>query len=468
LQYSIQHGVFDFFRPHTADLDRYEMVNSTHSRGKHLWEYLSAAGKRVGVLNVPVTHPPRPVLGYLVPGLLSPDEGQTCYPPRFLEPYVAELGPYRLTPQVLYDGHNTAEFIADLRDLCHTQSQYAQHLYRDHPTDFFMVHFLAPDIAQHKLWHLTDPSHPRYQPAEAAQYGSALRDLFIQLDQAITDLIAQMPADTVVVVMSDHGFGPLHEIVNLNQFFIQTGLMRLKQNWQVKARQWLFGRPLLWRAVRRWLRPPAFADVDWSQTVAYALGHIGQVYLNVRGRQPHGIVEREAYEAVRAQVMAQLRQLRHPATQQLLVSELITREEAGQGAYVDHGPDLHVVLDGYRATAYPMFSADGRVVTTQRAGNSGDHRRMGMFIAAGPPIASGQTFADAHLVDIAPTLLYLLGVPVPDDMDGRVLWEAITPAHRAAHPLHMQAGETAVPPSATAQTGDDIVAQRLRDLGYMG
>lgn len=464
-----QHGTFDFFRPHAADLDQYEMVNSSHIQAKLVWEYLSEAGVRVGVLNVPVTHPPRPVNGYLVPGLLSPDQGQTCYPPNLLQPYQAELGPYRLTPELLYHPDNAAAFIADLHALCERQSQYAQRLLADQPTDFCMVHFLAPDIAQHKLWHTNDPTHPWYNPAEAARYGSALRDLFVRLDQAIADLIALMPADSTVIVMSDHGFGPLHQTVNLNLYLVQVGLMRLKRGWMVRERQWAMARPRVWRWVGRWLRPLTFADVDWSQTAAYSLGHIGQIYLNVRGRQPFGMVAPEAYETVRAEVIEHLQRLRHPVTGQPLVEQIIVREAAAYGPHLDNGPDLHLVLDGYRAMAYPLFATEGGIVTQQRLGNSGDHRANGILIAAGPPFKVGQTLTAAHLVDLAPTLLYLLGVPVPDDMDGQVLWEAITPTHRAEHPVQYQAaasGANQVNP--LSQSEEEIIAQRLRDLGYMG
>ena len=462
-----KHGVFDFFRPDAANFDQYEMVNSSHIRAKLLWEYLSGAGVRVGVLNVPVTHPPRPVNGYLVPGLLSPDQGQTCYPPDLLQPYQKELGPYRLTPSILYHPDNAAAFIADLHALCDTQSRYAQRLYADQPTDFFMVHFLAPDIAQHKLWHYSDPGHPWHDPRPAAKYGSALRDLFIRLDGAIAELIALMPAGTTVVVLSDHGFGPHHQTINLNSFFIRTGLMRLKPG--RRARQWLFNRPRAGHRLERWLRPLAFADVDWTQTVAYSVGHIGQVYLNVKGRRPFGIIEPDSYEEAKAQVMEQLRLLRHPVTRQPLVDEIIAREAAARGPFLDYGPDLHLVMDGYRTMAYPLFAGDGRVFSGNRLGNSGDHRPNGIFIAAGPPLKAGHSLSGARLIDLAPTLLYLSGVPVPDDMDGQVLRDAIAESYRQAHPEQSQASIAAANPATPFSPPDEAtVAQRLRELGYLG
>ncbi len=462
-----QHGIFDFFRPHAANLDRFEMVNASHIRSRLFWEYLPEKSLRVGILNIPVTHPPRPVNGYIVPGLLSPDQGQTCYPPGLLQPYQAELGPYRLTPDLLYKPDNAAAFIADLHALIDTQSHYAQRLIADHPADLQIVHFLAPDIAQHKLWRYHDPTHPWY--TAATPYGSALRDLYVRLDQSIAALIALMPPETTVFVMSDHGFGPHHQIVNLNQFFIHTGLMVLQRGWRVRARQWAFGQPWLWPWVARWLRPLAFADVDWSQTVAYSLGHMGQIYLNVAGRQPYGIVAPQEYAAAREQVVTQLHQLRHPVTQQPLVEKIIPGDAAATGPYQNQGPDLHVVMNGYQAVAYPMFAADGQIVTEQRHGNSGDHRAEGIFIASGPAIRSGHTLTPAHITDLAPTILYLLGVPIPDDMDGQVLLAAIEPAYQDSHPVQTLAVTPLTKESTSlSQQEQAIVAERLRDLGYLG
>ena len=107
------------------------MVNASQIDGRMIWEYLSDAGLSCGVLNVPITYPPRQVNGYLVPGLLSPDQGKTTYPPDFLKPYEAELGPYRLTPRVQFKAGNEAEFIPDIADLIETQARYALRLMRE-------------------------------------------------------------------------------------------------------------------------------------------------------------------------------------------------------------------------------------------------------------------------------------------------------------------------------------------------
>src|SRR5512137_182448 len=208
-----KHGVFDFIRPRAGTFD---MVNASQIKGKLLWEILSEAGYSVGVLNVPITYPPRKVDGYLVPGLLSPDQGKTVYPPDLLKPYEAELGKYRLTPNVQYKPGNEDEFIADLHDLIDTQLRYALRLMKDHPTDVLMLHFLATDNGSHALWRFMDQTHPRHEAALFARYGHALLEVYQHLDRAVGEVNSAISNPHSTIVMSDHGFGPLHRTINLN------------------------------------------------------------------------------------------------------------------------------------------------------------------------------------------------------------------------------------------------------------
>ena len=219
-----KHGVFDFIRPRAGTFD---MVNASQIKSKLLWEILSEAGYSVGVLNVPITYPPRPVNGYMIPGLLSPDQGKTVYPAELLKPYEAELGKYRLTPNVQYKAGNEAEFIADLHDLIDTQLRYALRLMKDQPTDVVMLHFLATDNGSHALWRFMDPTHPRYDAALAPKYSNALQKVYQHLDEAVAKVQAAAGAELqATVVMSDHGFGPLHRTINLNILFLEKLLQK--------------------------------------------------------------------------------------------------------------------------------------------------------------------------------------------------------------------------------------------------
>ena len=470
-----QHGVFDFFKPGSPNLDQSQLVNRLDVQARPFWDYLSQAGITVGILNVPVTYPPQPVNGFLIPGLLDPHEGRSTFPPEFLASYEPELGPYRLFPHTLYHPDRIDAFVAELREITETQIRYALRVAQDHPTDFLMVHFSTPDFAQHKLWHCLDSTHPWFEPKLGRRYGTAVRDIFAQIDAGLAELLAQLPEETAVMLVSDHGFGPQHGIVNLNNFFLQTGIMTLKQEARVRLRAWAFRQGWLakgaTRFARLWGREKlvSFADVDWQHTLAYSRGHMGQIYLNLQGREPQGIVPPSDYVAVRERVSNVLRELRHPEDKRPLISKIIPREEATQGPFQESGPDLHLIIDGYGLLAYPLFAADGKIVTQQRLVDSGNHRLNGILVATGAAMRAGQ-IDQAQLQDLAPTILHLLGVPVPEDMDGQVLNALLTESFQREHPVTKQSTLNKKEEGATALTAamQAALTERLRSLGYLG
>ncbi|HID88319.1 MAG TPA: hypothetical protein EYP52_01215 [Anaerolineae bacterium] len=481
-----KHGVFDFIRPSGGD---FEMVNSTYIKARTLWQILSEAGRRVGVVNVPVTYPPQPVNGFVVSGMLSPHGGRFTYPEDLLDPYREELGPYRIAPSVQYKPGEEEPFIEDLLDLVERRGRYALRLMEDHPWDFLMVHFQATDVLQHAFWKFVDPTHPRHDPEAARRFVPAMREVFHRMDGFIGRMIDRLDGETTVIVMSDHGFGPLHWVVNLNLFFLEKGLLHLKRAPFTRLRTGLFRAGLtpasIWHLIERvglqnyvWLVSKStrnkvvskflsFDDVDWSRTVAYSIGHVGQIYINLKGREPHGIVEPgEGYKEARERVIEALRDLRHPETGDPLLDRVILGEEVTHGPYADRGPDLHVVFDGYRAIAFPLFATDSRIVTRQIRGDSGCHRLHGLLIAWGAAVRRGRVPEDAHIMDLAPTILHLMGLPVPDDMDGKVLTPMLS-LDRPVEYEHVASEEERAEEGLSAEESAEV-EDRLRALGYLG
>ncbi len=481
-----KHGVFDFIRPMAG---RFDLVNASSLRAATLWEILSAAGRKVGIVNVPITYPPKPVNGFVIGGMLSPAEGTFTYPADLLKRYEGRLKPYRIVPSVQYKEGNEEAFIADLLDLVDRRGAYALQLMEDHRYDFLMFHFQATDILQHALWKLVDPSHPRYDGEDARRFGPAFKSVFRRIDETIGRMVDRIDGETTVIVMSDHGFGSLHYTVNVNLFLLDQGLLQLRRGvwtrlktdlfragltpasfWHLIERVglqnyvWQVSRSTRNRVVSRFL---SFDDVDWTRTVAYSLGHVGQIYINLKGREPEGIVAPgEEYEAVRERVTEALQGLRPPRSDIPLVDEIIPGDQVAHGPYASRGADLHLVLDGYRAVAFPLFAADHRIITSQIRGDSGCHRRHGTLIGWGEGIRSGATVEGARIVDLAPTILHLMGLPVPDDMDGQVLDAIVSVPHPVEYRRETVMGdgtERGLSPEESAE-----VERRLRSLGYLG
>lgn len=475
-----KHGVFDFIHPHGNSFD---LVNSTRIRQPTIWQRLSSAGYRVGVLNVPVTYPPQPLNGYMITGILSPKGVDISYPAGLLEQYEQKLGHYRVAPNVQYKPGIEAEYLVDMYDLIRVHGEWAVHLLQHEPVDVMMVHFIALDLMMHALWRFMDANHPRHEPGP---YQHAIRDGYVMVDAYIGRLLAELPEDAHVLVMSDHGFGPLTEMVNLNMYLLEQGLLQLKADPWTRLKSAAFRSGLtpanaytfierlgLQNLVTRVSKNTrnkvygkflSFDSVDWSRTVAYSMGHVGQIHMNVAGREPFGIVPRDDYHRQRERVITALEQLQDRQGNPL-VTRMFTAEEAYHGPFALDGPDLHLVLDEYNVISCPLFATEGKLFSKQIRGDSGCHRREGIFIGAGPQLHAGRTLPEVSILDLAPTIMHLLDRPVPAIMDGRVLNEIFTAPPAVTYDdadVAADGDEQGLDEAQAAQ-----VEERLRSLGYL-
>jgi predicted AlkP superfamily phosphohydrolase/phosphomutase len=209
----------------------------------------------------------------------------------------------------------------------------------------------------------------------------------------------------------------------------------------------------------------SFDNVDWANTIAYSMGHVGQVYLNMVGREPHGIVRPEEFREQRRRVAETLGELVDDNGRPIL-SKIIPGEDVYRGPYTSKGPDLHLILDDYNMIACPLFATEARVITSQIRGDSGCHRSEGIFLAQGAGIREGVHLADNQITDLAPTIMHMLGEPVPAIMDGRVLSEIFVEPRRVVY-SDRDSGDGVAPEQAFSAEEAAQVEDRLRGLGYL-
>ncbi|RIK34958.1 MAG: hypothetical protein DCC57_23845, partial [Chloroflexi bacterium] len=468
-----------------------------------IYTLLSQAGRRVCALNVPMTYPPTPVNGVLVSGLPAPSTQATItYPAGLYQEIVDAVGEYILYPDPgqAYSDSGVDAFLQKLYHTTDVRLRTLDYLRGREAWDFAMVVFNGTDTISHALWKHMDPHHPLHDPHKALKYGNAIRDYYAYLDGKLAQIVDTLPDDTTLIVMSDHGFGPFHKFIHVNNWLLQEGFMAVNPGLRTGLKHRLFrggfspmnvydtlmrlGLGALKREVVRGQGQGllktlflSFEDIDWSRTQAYSLGNVGQVYLNVAGREPQGCVQPgAAYERVRDQIIARLQTLRDPETGELVVESIHRREELYHGEHLDKAPDIVFLprrLEYFGFGEYEFGSH--KIIESMRRGISGTHRMNGIFMAYGASIQPGAVVENASLYDLAPTILHLMGEPAAQ-MDGRVLAEALAPAgsraaatpRAAAAPgAEGQAGGGA--PEETLSAEDKkILADRLRSLGYVG
>jgi predicted AlkP superfamily phosphohydrolase/phosphomutase len=279
--------------------------------------------------------------------------------------------------------------------------------------DLFVAAIETTDRVSHMMWRLIDPKHPMYDAALAAKYGDSIEKIYRRADDLVGRVQAKLPPGTVLFVMSDHGFHSFRRGVNLNTWLVQNGYMVFHgQEGAKKGLADLFGRGKFWEGV------------DWSRTRAYAVG-LGQIYFNLRGREGQGIVSTGAeYKALQDEIASKLVTLSDPDTGEPVMRSVYKRDDIYKGEYIQYAPDLQVGFnDGYRVGWQDTLGQINRtVVENNNRKWSGDHCATATEISGGVFFSSRKLATTSpHIMDLSPTILKLLEVPLPSDLDGKPL-----------------------------------------------
>lgn len=499
-----KHGVYDFVQRDLATYRRYLVRGGTEIKAPSLWKLLSEAQKRVGVVNVPMTYPAEAVNGFLITGLGTPLYKPYTYPSE-LENTLRARG-YRVNKRVHYAPGEEQRFLDEVYELTNVQARAALDLASSQPWDFFMHVIRDPDEMAHFFWRYMDSSHPAYDAKQAREFGSALLDYYRHIDAWVGRFLHTAGPNTDVIVVSDHGCGPLYKDVMLNGWLQQAGYLHIKQDQSVSSRlrqqlaraglnrhriSTLLRRSGLGRVEKRIkdvlgdrinvLSASAYGEmseiVDWSRTKAYSFGYHGQIYVNLQGREVGGIVPLSQYDALCREISDGLGELVDPEDGLPVVSAVYRKEELFHGDNAKWAPDLTVIMrdlayitrQGYEFTDQP-----GQLFAKPLTHESGSHREMGVVIAAGPSFAKlGRVQEPASLMDIAPTVLHLHELPVPASMDGTVLAGWLHPKIGRREVRYDNTGDKARggfardEGSGRRDEGDAELWEHLRNLGYV-
>ncbi len=489
------HGVMEFFRRDEGSY-RQRLNAPQDIDGRSLWSILSESARLVGVMGVPLTYPPEPVNGFLITGLLTPSGSRDFTYPRSLLPELeSRLGEYRLRHDEKYRRSDPLPFLKEQYEILDNNVEAALYLMREKPWDFFMLHLLGTDRIQHEFWHLIDTAHPQHDHAERERLGNVILDFYKAIDARLGLLLEALDDEVVVLIMSDHGFGPVYRFLNVNTWLLAEGLLRLKRNPKTWLRSLAFRLGLNYATVANWIlrlglgrraiaagraRREEFQrrfflsldDVDWTRSRVYSMGNFGQLFVNMRGREPEGIVEPgQEYEAVWADLAQRLSHLRDPDSGEPVVEQIFRREDLFHGPYAEHAPDLVFLTRemNYKAMGLSDFSSPR--VFDPVYGTTGHHRMNGVMIWHGPGvIKEGEQLQGASIHDLAPTILHLMGLPIPLNMDGRVLTELFTPEFLEKEEVqYSQADDSLRREDDTAYSDEEEAGMRevLRGLGYV-
>jgi len=491
-----KHGVFDFHESPFLD-PRRPLISSRSVRAPTLWQILTHHGRQVGLLNVPVCYPPEAVDGFVVGGMMSPGpESNYTYPPELRDElnaqgYVIDVEIQKYDVEAEADAYR---FLDDVESAFRKRAEVLFRLMDGRAWQFLMAVFVVSDRIQHLFWKmLADPESSFYHASRAGRLRERILAIYRAMDEVVGEVVARVDADgqTDLFVVSDHGFGSTKAWINVNLWLQRQGWLRLKPQAALRKRLFYEAMKLNESRLVRTLLPESLGRVirgrvrsgrsafktdldqciDWSRTRAFFASIPAQgIYINVR-RDGLGTVEPGAeYEALRQQIRDRLLTLSEPRRGEPIVDRVWFREELYHGPQTHLAPDLLFVARDYSYLGRELLGTR-RVIETSMNWANGFHRMNGIFLAYGPHVRRGVRLEGATMVDVAPTLLYDLGLPVPTNMDGHVLAEVLDPGWMAANPISYEAPLADTGGGPGEGYGDDEQAEitgRLAGLGYIG
>jgi predicted AlkP superfamily phosphohydrolase/phosphomutase len=510
-----KHGVFHFIEtePNTYAMN---YANGGSRRSPTVWRILNAAGISVGTMNIPFTYPPETLDGFQISGLDTPSaNSQFVYPASLKRELTDHFG--KINHDLRFLGNMStdnrrAQVVSEMERIDEQWAAIALYLLKHHPQDVMMFVFMSIDTVQHYFWQYMDRSHFLYDPKAAHRFGNAVRQVYERLDAITGRIIEKLPQNTTVFVVSDHGGGPVVDrTLFLNRYLHHLGLLhyRKDENGSRNRRRGLRKLKLktlqaaysLLRSTlssrqksllaevfptlrkRAELAYTSFVDIDWSRTKAFCsevLASPPNIWINLKGIKPRGIVEPAEYNALTDFIIEKLRELPDPRTGKPIIARVYRRDELFHGPFSNEAADLIIDWwseDSLFSTA-PSLAKDRHkpavIIREHRPSQDsvwgGTHRLDGILVASGPDLKRGAEVDNAQLIDIAPTLLHLFGLPVPQDMDGRVLADAFRPEFLAAHPVKAgTASGVSESDRSSGYTDEESakVEERLQALGYL-
>lgn len=493
-----KHGVFHFIDLFDDDRgSRPDIVNSRSLKSSTLWDIAGHHGRRLITINTPMSYPPRPVNGVMITCFLTPRNAPVfTYPPELsqeLAGYIIDLD--RFIDVKPFQGPRdnqvvapTLQMVREFREMTDVRAAIALRLMQSEPWDVFMVVFTSTDRMGHYLWPYHRSPDPNDDPNIQALC-RAVREHYARLDEIVSELAAASGEDTTLVIMSDHGMGKrAAKRVHVNNWLRQRGWLvpvSSNANGASGAADLLqrlgLPRDKVGRIIRRipglmktkvvkkaaQSRP---LEVDTRRSQAYCMSMfdtVGGIQINLEG---------EAKEALRRQIVDGLQHIVDPETGEQVVDRIYYGPDYYDGPFAGHAPDIAVSMKPDYACNIRLgyYSAPVTPITSPLP--RGNHRMNGIFLASGPDVvANPEPLKNLAIEDVAPTVLHLMGLPVPSDMDGRAITEILSPARQAAQSVQRSAPIGFWPSETEAvyrqddlsEEDEDVVRQRLQALGYL-
>ncbi|MFW9970658.1 MAG: alkaline phosphatase family protein [Candidatus Odinarchaeota archaeon] len=392
-------GLYGFRHRKENSYDDFWIATSYSVKEPKVWDIIAKEGLKSCILGIPPTYPIQPINGYLVSGFITPDiESNYTYPPELKDEIKNKIGKYILDADFRVEDKGI--LLKEIYEMTQVQFKTVKYLMQKKEWDYFNFVIIGLDRFHHAFWKYYDKDHPKY--ISGNKFEEEMKKYYKYLDQEIGEILELLDENTITMIVSDHGAKAMKGLISVNMALEQFGLLKFKNKQKPRTRL-------------------ADANIDWANTYAWGWGgYYARIFLNLEGREPHGIIKKSEYEKIREIVIEKLKSLKdnngNPMNTIIYKPEELFKELNGDP------PDLMVYFDDLNWRSAGTVGYNSIYLEENDTGpDDAVHDWFGVYIIYDPSKSIGNNLGVKSILDIAPTSLKILGVEIPDDMVGSVI-----------------------------------------------
>ncbi|MFH1607544.1 MAG: alkaline phosphatase family protein [archaeon] len=399
------HGVFEYlYRNHESEVPgKMDLISSFRVKDKRFWELAGEEGKKIISCFVPLTWPAKPYEGILISGAPAlTEKGKFAHPPELEEEIKKVLGRDFQVDIRFFRELTKREILEQIKDVTQTHIDVIKHFIKNKEWDLFFGVITGSDRMNHSFWKYCDTQHRKYDPN--SEFKDVLKEYYKFLDKSLGEMLELLDDDTQVVILSDHGFTRMHTRVNLSDWLIKEGYLVLKEGLVVDSPKKLENNM-----------------IDWTKTKAFAIGaYDGQIFINMKGRDPLGVVKIEEYDLLINELEEKLKNIKGDDGK-ALNTRTFSKEKYFKGKCENLAPDIVIYFDNLHYGCNSTLVGNKTLWSPHTAMGSDDatHSEQGIFIM--DKCKQKGNIGEIDILDIAPTMLDRLGVEIPEELSGKVI-----------------------------------------------
>ena len=396
-----EHGLFEYvFRKNKSYTD-IGVISANNIKEKSVWHMASESGKKSIACLIPITWPIKPLNGIAVSGFLTPGiKSDYTFPKKFKkelenlfeEPFMIDIYDHRKLSK--------KDLLEECTKMTEMHFKLMEYLLKNKEWDLFFGVIVASDWVNHGFLKFMDPKHRNYD--HNSEFKNALKNYYKLLDKNLGQLISLLEEDTTIIVVSDHGIARMHNRLNLSDWLLKKGYLVLKEE-------------------QKEITPLKPDMIDWEKTQAWAIGaYEGQIFINLKGREPQGIVDEKDSDRLIDEIQEGLSQIKGDRGE-TLNTRFFRKKQNFVGKNNEHAPDLMIYFDNLQYGCNNSFVHNETIwnIETLKGKDDAGHSRQGIFIMNRSEQRGN--IGEIDILDIAPTILSKLGLGIPNDLPGKII-----------------------------------------------